>query len=210
MGYDYLSIDWNENVVILTKFSSLAALEVVILTTFSAASDEIFIKMKTFPFQCSFDVYIWYICIPASAPGLVCSFLLMWHWWICHPWLLGKLSLWQLLMQPMMRNLLKCQPFHLGWWLGKRIDWWKGHCELPRAQTNANLSPKFGYQQWCPFVHELPKLVTNISSQFHRLVNTMLAVGSLVKCIPIKVAHTKIDTIWVVYCLPIGIGSIRL
>ena len=42
---------WNENVVILTKFSSLAALEVVILTTFSAASDENFIKMKTFPFQ---------------------------------------------------------------------------------------------------------------------------------------------------------------
>ena len=43
---------WNENVVILTKFSSLAALEVVILTTSSAASDENFIKMKTFPFQC--------------------------------------------------------------------------------------------------------------------------------------------------------------
>ena len=45
-------VHWNENVVILTKFSSLAALEVVILTTFSAASDENFIKMKTFPFQC--------------------------------------------------------------------------------------------------------------------------------------------------------------
>ena len=47
-----MSSHWNENVVILTKFSSLAALEVVILTTFSAASDENFIKMKTFPFQC--------------------------------------------------------------------------------------------------------------------------------------------------------------
>ena len=45
-------IHWNKNVVILTKFSSLAALEVVILTTSSAASDEHFIKMKTFPFQC--------------------------------------------------------------------------------------------------------------------------------------------------------------
>ena len=44
-------IHWNENVVILTKFESLAALEVVILTTSSAASDENFIKMKTFPFQ---------------------------------------------------------------------------------------------------------------------------------------------------------------
>ena len=42
---------WTKNVVILTKFSSLAALEVVILTTSSAASDEHFIKMKTFPFQ---------------------------------------------------------------------------------------------------------------------------------------------------------------
>ena len=33
------------------KFSSLAALEVVILTTSSAASDENFIKMMTFSFQ---------------------------------------------------------------------------------------------------------------------------------------------------------------
>ena len=35
----------------LTKFSSLAALEVVKMTTSSAASDENFIKMMTFPFQ---------------------------------------------------------------------------------------------------------------------------------------------------------------
>ena len=42
---------WNENVVILTKFSSLAALEVVKMTTSSAASDENVIKMKTFLFQ---------------------------------------------------------------------------------------------------------------------------------------------------------------
>ena len=41
----------NENVVILTKFTTLVALEVVILTTSSAASDENFIKIKTFPFQ---------------------------------------------------------------------------------------------------------------------------------------------------------------
>ena len=47
---------WNENAVILTKFSSLAALKVVILTTFSAASDENFIKMKTFPFQCTYHL----------------------------------------------------------------------------------------------------------------------------------------------------------
>ena len=42
---------WNENVVILMKFSSLAALEVVILTTFSAASDENF----------SDESVIWYL-----------------------------------------------------------------------------------------------------------------------------------------------------
>ena len=36
---------WNRNVVILTKFSSLAAPEVVILTTSVAASDENFIKL---------------------------------------------------------------------------------------------------------------------------------------------------------------------
>ena len=33
-------------------FSSLAALEVVILTTSSAANDENFVKMTTFSFQC--------------------------------------------------------------------------------------------------------------------------------------------------------------
>ena len=42
---------WNENVVILTKFSSLAAPEVVKMTTSSAASDENVIKITTFPFQ---------------------------------------------------------------------------------------------------------------------------------------------------------------
>ena len=42
---------YNGNVIILMKFLSLAALEVVILTTSSAASDENFVKMMTFPFQ---------------------------------------------------------------------------------------------------------------------------------------------------------------
>ena len=45
---------WNKIAVILMKFSSLAALEVVILTTSSAASDENFVKMTIFSFQ-------WYI-----------------------------------------------------------------------------------------------------------------------------------------------------
>ena len=42
---------WNGNVVILTKSSSLAALKVVKMTTFSAASDEDFVKATTFSFQ---------------------------------------------------------------------------------------------------------------------------------------------------------------
>ena len=42
---------WNGNVVILMAFSSLVALKVVTLTTFSATSDENFIKMMTFLFQ---------------------------------------------------------------------------------------------------------------------------------------------------------------
>ena len=42
---------WNENIVNLTKFSLLAALEVVKMTTSSAASDENVAKMTTFQFQ---------------------------------------------------------------------------------------------------------------------------------------------------------------
>ena len=51
---------WNGNIFILTKFPSLAALEVVKMTTSSAASDENLIKM-TFSFQC---------CIRATNPVL--------------------------------------------------------------------------------------------------------------------------------------------
>ena len=43
---------WNGNVIILTKFSSLAALKVVILTNFSVANGKNFIMMTTFSFQC--------------------------------------------------------------------------------------------------------------------------------------------------------------
>ena len=41
----------NENAVLITKFLSLAALEFVMLTTYSAASDENFIRMTTCPVQ---------------------------------------------------------------------------------------------------------------------------------------------------------------
>ena len=67
-------------------------------------------------------------------------------------------------------------------------------------------------KSWLPtlvtFGHRLPKLVANISSDFHHLVNTGLTVGSLVKWLPIKVANpSKIDKF---ECSPIGNGSIRL
>ena len=42
---------WNEIVISLIKFSSLAALKVVKMTTFRTASDGNFIRMTTFPFN---------------------------------------------------------------------------------------------------------------------------------------------------------------
>ena len=58
------------------------------------------------------------------------------------------------------------------------------------------VSQNVGYQIWWLFVHQFSKLVANISSQFHHLVNTGLTVGSLVKWLSIKVAHTcKLDNL---------------
>ena len=69
---------WNENVIILMKVSSLAAPKVVILTTFGAASDEDFIKMMTFSFQCM----AWVVeMLPHGTHWPVCT----WFW---HPWIL--------------------------------------------------------------------------------------------------------------------------
>ena len=48
-----INTHWNENAVILAKFSLLAALKVVILTTSAAATDENLVKMTKFWFQCS-------------------------------------------------------------------------------------------------------------------------------------------------------------
>ena len=73
--------------------------------------------------------------------------------------------------------------------------------------------PKFWLPKLVTSGHRLTKLVANISSQFCHLVNsnTGLAVGSLVKWLPIKVANPyKLRQIWVVYCSPIENGFIRL
>ena len=53
------------------KSSSLAALKVVKMTTFSAASDENFIKMTTFPFQCCTDDYF---------PCIFLNYLFFFNW----------------------------------------------------------------------------------------------------------------------------------
>ena len=74
----------NGNVFILMKLSSLAALEVVKVTTSSAASDENFVKMTTFLFQwmCylwlyEFKVLLYSTCIMT----LVWNFVLYWTWY---------------------------------------------------------------------------------------------------------------------------------
>ena len=51
-------VHWNKYIVILMKFSSLAAMEIVILTASRTATDENFIKMKTSPFQCKREYFI--------------------------------------------------------------------------------------------------------------------------------------------------------
>ena len=59
------------------KFSSLAAPKVVILTTFGAASDEDFIKMKTFSFQCG--AFYWILYVGFRGPF---KDILPMDWWI--------------------------------------------------------------------------------------------------------------------------------
>ena len=50
---------WYGNEVMLMNFASLAAPEVVFLTTFGAAYDENFVKMTTFNFRCYIDMSIY-------------------------------------------------------------------------------------------------------------------------------------------------------
>ena len=47
---------WNGNALILMKLSSLATVQVVKMTIFSAFSDEIFIKITTFPLSVSYQI----------------------------------------------------------------------------------------------------------------------------------------------------------
>ena len=79
----------------------------------------------------------------------------------------------------------------------------------------SSIKPNLVAQIWPPNLVTicawLPKLVANVSSEFHHLVNAGLTVGSLARCLPIMVAYTcKLDAIWMVYISPIGNGSIQL
>ena len=95
----------------LIKFSSLAALKVVILTTFSAASDGNFVKITTFLFQWitsgerknMFHVLLW-------------PLLRHWYSWICfymrgiYRWFCARL---QCLLYPGVRD--ECQVSEIHW-----------------------------------------------------------------------------------------------
>ena len=71
-----------------------------------------------------------------------------------------------------------------------------------QSGTKPNLVAKIWLPTLVTFGHRLPKLVANISSDFHHLVNTGLAVGSFAKWLPIKVANpSKIDKFeWFIAC----------
>ena len=60
-----------------------------------------------------------------------------------------------------------------------------------QSGTKPNLVAKIWPPNLVAICAWLPKLVANISSQFHRLVNTGLTVGSLGKWLPIKVPNTS-------------------
>ena len=57
-----------------------------------------------------------------------------------------------------------------------------------QSGTKPNLEAKIWLPTLVTICNGLPKLVANISSHTDHLVNTGLAVGSLVKWLPIKVA----------------------
>ena len=77
---------------------------------------------------------------------------------------------------------------------------WISIIQLHQSGTEPNLVAKIWPPDLVTICAWLPKLVANVSFNFHHLVNTGLAVGSSFKWLPITVAHTcKLDTIWVVY-----------
>ena len=80
-----------------------------------------------------------------------------------------------------------------------------------QSGTKPNLVAKIWPPNLVTICVWLPKMVDNVSSQFHHLVKTGLNVGSLARWLPLMVAHTcKLDTIWMVYISRIENGPIRL
>ena len=80
-----------------------------------------------------------------------------------------------------------------------------------QSGTKPNLVAKIWPPNLVTICAWLPKLVANVNSNVHHLVDIGLAVGSFFKWLPITVAHTcKLDTIWVVYISRIGNGFIQV
>ena len=71
-----------------------------------------------------------------------------------------------------------------------------------QSGTKPNLVAKIWLPTLLTICNGLPKLVANISSHIHHLVNTWLSVDSLVKWLPIKVAkpanYTQFE--WFITC----------
>ena len=103
------------------------------------------------------------------------------------------------------------QRYFLDTWWNESLILYVSTGFTEQSGTKPNLVAKIWPPNLVTICAWLPNLVDNISSSFHHLVNTGLAIGSLARWLPLMVAHTcKLDTIWVVYTSPIGNGSIRL
>ena len=102
---------------ILTKVSSLAAPEVVILKTSSAASDETFVKMMVHPFE-------WWLIL--SEPMMVCSLIYpasLGHTWVEILPLVGILILYNFPLSNTFCILSSCDDCtSLSWWCKRSRD----------------------------------------------------------------------------------------
>ena len=69
-------------------------------------------------------------------------------WWNFHHWLHWKLSVWQLSVQPVMKNLIKMKTFPFQWtkWISKTM-WHENFLKVSTNPSNVLLS-YFGFRIW--------------------------------------------------------------
>ena len=112
----------------------------------------------------------------------------------------------------LVKRLYQAEGQHMTWWHNSmemfstsmafcdENHWSQVDTHNLQSGTKPNLVAKMWPLTLGTICAWLPKLIADVISQFHHSVNTGLNVGSLVKWLPIMVAHTcKLDTIWVVY-----------